>query len=106
MHTHMDKQFLKCCKLVSEYNRAACLSHPKALVLSSIIMKKQPVMCALILYLGHTHTHTNAYAPTKTHTSRVCAHGAEAETGLVSISYEQLMNRHDAHVSKGAGTKS
>ena len=85
-HTYTHRgSFLKCFKLVSGCKSVAGLSHLKELVLSSVTVKKQPVMCATILYLGHT---------------LVCAHRAEAGTGLVSISYERLVDGHDAHVSK------
>lgn len=51
LHTH---SVFKMLRLVSESNWTACLAHPRV-VLSSMIMKKESIMWALILYLGHTH---------------------------------------------------
>lgn len=54
-------------------------------------MKKEAVMCVLTL------SGTRAL---------ICVHGADAPTGLVSISYEQFMKGHDSRVSRVAGRKS
>lgn len=81
-------------KVASKCNRVACLSHPKALELSSIIVKKRSCDVCFDSLCG-THIHKN----------RVRAHTAFAQTVLVSISYEQLAETHDAHVSRGGGTK-
>lgn len=42
---------------------------------------------------------------THIHTNRVHVHINLPQSGLVSTSYEQLAERHDAHVSKGEGAK-